>query len=87
MPIVFIPSPLRTLTAGAGEVSVEGGTVRDVIVALELRHPGIRACLCRGDALASGLQVSVDGVMSTRGLRAVVGPDSEVHFLPVIGGG
>ena len=28
MPVVFIPTPLRDLTAGAAEVTVEGSTVR-----------------------------------------------------------
>jgi molybdopterin synthase sulfur carrier subunit len=87
MPVVFIPKPLRDLTAGTAQVSVEGNTVRDVVDALELRYPGIKARLCRGDSLAPGLQVSIDHVMTMRGLRATVRPDGEVHFLPVIGGG
>ena len=87
MPVVFIPKPLRDITAGTAEVTVAGNTVRDVIDALELRYPGIKTRLCRGDSLAAGLQVSIDHAMTTRGLRATVQPDSEVHFLPVIGGG
>ena len=39
------------------------------------------------DALAPGLQVCVDDVMSPRGLRVALRPASEVHFLPAIGGG
>ncbi len=84
---VFIPPQLRDLTSGAGEVSADGGTVREVIDALEMRFPGIRERLCRDGELAPALQVSVDHVMSQRGLRAKVGPESEVHFLPAFGGG
>jgi sulfur-carrier protein len=87
MPVVFIPSPLRDLTAGNAELTVDGSTVREVVDALEARYPGLKTRLCRGDALAPGVQVSVDHVMTARGLRAAVGPDSEVHFLPVLGGG
>lgn len=87
MPTVFIPTPLRELTEGLSEVVVEASTVRTVVEALEFRYPGIKSRLCRGEALAPGLQVSVDHVMTTRGLRAPVQPDSEVHFLPAIGGG
>ncbi len=87
MPLVFIPKPLREMTGGVAELTVSGSTVRDVIDGLELCHPGIKSRLCRGDSLAPGLQVSIDHVMTTRGLRATVQPDSEVHFLPVIGGG
>ncbi len=87
MPVVFIPKPLRDMTGDAAELTVEGSTVREVVNALELHFPGIKTRLCRGDSLAPGLQVSIDHVMTTRGLRATVQPDSEVHFLPVIGGG
>jgi molybdopterin converting factor small subunit len=87
MAVVFIPTPLRALTSGRSEVAVEGTTVSEVIEALESRFPGIAARLRRGDALAPGLQVSIDHVMSIRGINAAVGPESEVHFLPVIGGG
>jgi len=87
MPVVFIPTPLRDMTGGTAEVTVEGNTVRDVVNALELRYPGIKSRLTRGDSLAPGLQVSIDHVLTTRGLRATLRPDSEVHFLPVIGGG
>lgn len=51
---VFIPVPLRELTAGQTEVEVqvepEGTTVRAVVDALEERYPGIKARLCSGDA-------------------------------------
>ena len=87
MPVVFIPTPLRDLTAGAAEVTVEGSTVRAVIDALDSRFPGLKARLCRGDSLSPGLQISIDHVMTRRGLLARVRPESEVHFLPVIGGG
>ena len=40
--IVRIPTPLRTLTGGADEVSAAGRTVGEVIEDLERRHPGIR---------------------------------------------
>jgi sulfur-carrier protein len=86
MPRVFIPAQLRSLT-GAAQVEVEGATVREVVNSLEARFPGIRERLCQGDQLAPTLQVSIDSVMSTQGLRAKVRPESEVHFLPAIGGG
>jgi molybdopterin synthase sulfur carrier subunit len=87
MPIVFIPAQLRGLAGGSEQVEVEGSTVRQVVEALDRRHPGMRERLCEADELAPSLQVSIDGVMSTQGLRAKVGPTSEVHFLPAIGGG
>ncbi len=67
MPVVFIPSPLRDLTSGNAELTVDGSTVREVVDALESRYPGLKTRLCRGDALAPGVQVSVDHVMTARG--------------------
>lgn len=87
MATVFIPTQLRDLTDAAETVDVQGASVREVIAELERRFPGIRGRLCSGDQLSPALQVSVDGVISTRGLAAKVPPGSEVHFLPALGGG
>ena len=87
MPRVFIPPLLHPLTGGASEVDVEGSSVRQVIAALDERFPGIRERLCEGDQLRPGLAVAVDGRMSSVGLLQKVRPESEVHFLPAIGGG
>jgi len=37
---VRIPTQLRTLTGGAGEVQVDGATVGDALKALDAAHPG-----------------------------------------------
>jgi molybdopterin synthase sulfur carrier subunit len=37
---VRIPTQLRTLTGGAGEVSVDGATVGEVLKALDTAHEG-----------------------------------------------
>jgi molybdopterin converting factor small subunit len=84
---VFIPVQLRDLTGGQAEVEAAGTSVRQVIAELETRHPGIQQRLCQQDELSPALQVSVDGALSRRGLDAAVRPASEVHFLPVFGGG
>jgi molybdopterin converting factor small subunit len=38
---VRIPTQLRTLTGGVGEVAVEGSTVGEVLKALDAAHPGM----------------------------------------------
>ena len=38
---VRIPTQLRTLTGGAGEVEVEGATVGEVLKAVDAAHPGL----------------------------------------------
>jgi molybdopterin converting factor small subunit len=87
MPAVWIPPLLRSLTHGQETVSVPGSTIRQVIDALDTRFPGIKARLCDGDAIRSGIAVAVDTQVSRLGLSQPVGEASEVHFLPSIGGG
>ncbi|MCE9527118.1 MAG: MoaD/ThiS family protein [Planctomycetales bacterium] len=87
MPLVFIPAQIRSLTGGKAQIELTAGSVREVVEVLESRFPGIKERLCQGDELAPGLQLSIDHVMSSRGLRTKLKPGSEVHFLPAFGGG
>jgi molybdopterin synthase sulfur carrier subunit len=87
MATVYIPHALRPLVDGAQQVQVAGGSLRQVITAVEQRCPALVGRLREGDNLASGLAVSIDGAFSSRGLLAQVPEASEVHFLPAIGGG
>ena len=87
MPRVFIPSQLRDLTDGHAEIDLPGEcSLREVVSSLDEQFPGVAWRLCQGDQLLPGLQASIDHV-STRVLSARVAADSEVHFLPAIGGG
>ena len=38
---VRIPTALRTLTGGAGEVTADGSTIGEVLKSLDANHPGI----------------------------------------------
>lgn len=87
MPRIFIPVQLRDLTSGQAEIEVEGATVGETVAALERRFPGFKQRVCQGEELAPNLQISVNGTFTRRGLDARVQPASEVHFLPVFGGG
>ena len=84
---VFIPPQLRELTGGVAEVEGTGSTVREVVAALDEQFAGIADRLCQAGELSPALQVSIDGTMSRRGLDAKVSAGSEIHFLPVFGGG
>ncbi|MGE0605728.1 MAG: MoaD/ThiS family protein [Pirellulales bacterium] len=87
MPTIHIPPQMRDLTGGLAHIAVTGETLRQVLRALEDLHPGIAARLVVEDRIAPGLAVSIDGVVTSRGLLAKVGPASEIHILPAIGGG
>jgi molybdopterin synthase sulfur carrier subunit len=87
MATVFIPTMLQKLTGGVKQVRVEAATVRQVIDRLEELYPGIKPRLVENGRLRPNLAVSVDGEVARLGLLEKVGEDSEVHFVPAIGGG
>lgn len=88
MPTIYIPPQLRDLTGGLPTVEVTGANnVGEAIARLDEQFPGFRVRLCQGTELLPGLQVSVDHRFTRQGLAAPLLPASEVHFLPVIGGG
>jgi len=87
MPVVWIPASLRALTNQRESIRLDGQTVRGVIDNLELQFPGIKARLCEGNNLRRGLAVAIDAEVSRTGLDQAVPENSEVHFLPAIGGG
>jgi len=84
---VFIPSQWRDLTGDVAEVALSAGTLAELVEQLEARFPGMRERMCDANGIAAGLAVSIDGAIASRGLRSPVGLESEVHFLPAIGGG
>ena len=51
---VRIPTQLRTLTGGAGEVAVEGSTVGEVLKALDAAHAGFADRLFDDQASCAG---------------------------------
>ncbi|HIA18741.1 MAG: MoaD/ThiS family protein [Pirellulaceae bacterium] len=87
MALVFIPTQLRQLTNGVEQLELDVRNVRQVIEQLESRFPGIKERLCEGDELSPSIQVCVGQTLSSRGMITKVAADSEVHFLPAIGGG
>lgn len=87
MPQVYIPPLLRSMTGGVESVVVPGKNVREAIESLDAKYPGIGKHLREDEALRAGLTVVIDGNVSPRGLLQQVDADSEIHFLPAIGGG
>ena len=84
---VFIPSLMQSLTDGEKQVRVEGSTVRQIINNLDGMYPGVKARLVEDDRVKPSISVAVDGEVTTLGMLERVNENSEVHFLPAIGGG
>jgi molybdopterin synthase sulfur carrier subunit len=87
---VRVPTTLRTLTAGASEVEVEGDTLADVIANLEAAHPGFRERLHDDEGnLRRFVNVFVadDDVRFLDGLDTKVPAGETVSIIPAVAGG
>ena len=87
---IRIPTQLRTLTAGSGEVTAEGSTVGAVLKALDSAHPGI------GERLfdeSGKLRRFVNVFVADEDVRFMNGLDTEVvdgqtvSIIPAVAGG
>lgn len=87
MATAVIPALLRKLTGGRERVAVSGRNLREVIADLERQFPGLREQLIQDDDLKPSVAVSIDGEVGAGGLLEPVRAESEIHFLPAIGGG
>lgn len=87
MATIFIPSLMQNLTDGKSKVQIEGSTVRQLIENLEAAHPGFKERLTENNRVKPNISVAIDGEVTSLGMLEKVGEDSEVHFLPAIGGG
>jgi molybdopterin synthase sulfur carrier subunit len=87
---VRIPTPLRPLTKGQGEVEVSAGSIIDLIDNLNAAHPGIKARLCDD---SGELRRFVNIYVNEEDIRFLKGKDTslkagdEVSIVPAIAGG
>ena len=87
MPKVFLPYELRRFADGKGELDVAGNTLGEMIGNLEARCPGISEHLLQDGRLKPGLAAVVGHAATRQGLLQPLDEDTEVHFVPAIGGG
>ena len=87
MAMIFIPTMLQKMTDGAQKVDMDVRNVRQVIERLEEIYPGIKDRLLEDGDIAPNIAVAIDGDVAIMGLLQRVGENSEVHFVPAIGGG
>ena len=86
---VWLYPRLQRLTNGQQRVQIPGHNVRQIVENLEREFPGMRYELYyeEEDVLMPGVSVIIDGETSQLGLLEHVRENSEVHFLPALGGG
>jgi len=87
---VRVPTTLRTLTAGAAEVTVEAGTLSEVIGALDAAHPGFAERLLDEEGKLRrfvNVFVADDDVRFMAGLGTPVPEGETVSIIPAVAGG
>ena len=87
MPTVVIPALLRKFTGGVERVELPGRSIRELIRQLGEQFPGIDKQLLEDGDIRPSIAVSVDGEIATGGVLDTVAENSEVHFIPALGGG
>ena len=84
---IFIPTMLQKLTSGIKKLELDASNVRQVVDRLDEMYPGIKDRLVEDDEIRESLAVAIDGDVAIMGMLTKVGENSEVHFVPAIGGG
>ncbi len=90
MSTVYIPTPLRRLTAGASKLEVAGSSVGEVIQALEAEYPGIAEKVLDQDGQVKRF-INVfrndDEIRSLDGLNTQVQNSDRISIVPAMAGG
>ena len=87
---VRIPTQLRTLTGGAGEIQVEGSSVGEALKALDAAHPGLADRLFDD---SGGLRRFVNVFLADEdvrflyGLATPVADGQTLSIVPAVAGG
>ena len=90
MPTVRVPTQLRSLTGGEGQITVDGSTVAEVLKALEAAHPGFHERLFDDQG---GLRRFVNVFVADEDIRFLDGVDTDVKdgatvsIVPAVAGG
>ncbi len=87
---VRVPGPLRRLTGGDAEVSVDGATVSAALGDLEQRYPGFHDRLYDADGQLRqfiNIYVNDSDIRFSQGLDTPVGERDELSIVPAVAGG
>jgi sulfur-carrier protein len=91
MPVkVRVPGPLRRLTGGSAEVTVDGATVSDALGSLDQQYPGFHDRLYDADGKLRqfiNIYVNDSDIRFSQGLDTPVGERDELAIVPAVAGG
>jgi molybdopterin synthase sulfur carrier subunit len=86
MPVVRLRGPLKRLAGNCAEHALEGGSVGELLAAIESEHPAARGWILdeRG-VLRRHINVFVNGELGSLDTR--VDADARIDVLPALSGG
>ncbi len=87
---VRIPTPLRTLTKGQGEVEAKAASISEMIENLNSTHPGLKDRLCddKGELRRFvNIYVNEEDIRFLNGKDTSLKDGDEVSIVPAIAGG
>lgn len=90
MPVIRIPTPLRSYTAGQAEVSVTGQNVGQAMESLVALHPTLRPHLYNRDGQLRpfvNLFLNEDNIKDLQGLETPLQEGDRLMLIPSIAGG
>jgi len=87
---VRIPTPLRPLTKGQGEVEATAANITEMIETLNSAHPGLKDRLCddKGELRRFvNIYVNEEDIRFLKGKETSLKDGDEVSIVPAIAGG
>ena len=87
---VRIPTPLRPLTKGQGEVEATCATIDEMVKHLDATYPGMKDRLCDGTGELRrfvNIYVNEEDIRFLKGKDTVLKDGDEVSIVPAIAGG
>ncbi|MGQ9833983.1 MAG: MoaD/ThiS family protein [Candidatus Villigracilaceae bacterium] len=90
MPVLRLPTPMRSYTNGQAEVQVNGQTVAEAMRSLITQFPAMQPHLYneRGELRPFvNLFIGATNIRDLQGLETVVAPDETILLIPSIAGG
>jgi len=88
--IVRIPTPLRKLTNGQGELNISASNVKDLIEALEKNYPGMKGRLCDETGNVRkfiNIFINEEDIRFKQNLQTAVKDGDDISIVPAIAGG
>ena len=88
--LVRIPTPLRAITKGQGELKSDAVSIKELIDRLDQEYAGLRARLCEDDG---NIRRFINVYVNEEDIRFLQGPATplkegdEVSIVPAIAGG